>query len=138
VDAEFTMSPIAPSKQSITVEDKTDPSTATPISTTGAQMKELSGKPATVRDALPVIPGVARTVEGGLTISDQPEHRSTLLVNSLDATDPVTGRFGATVPIDSVPRSTSTRIRSLPSTAASAPAWSPWKPSAAATSGTGN
>lgn len=101
-EVEFRLSPLNPARESITVEDRANPSSATPVSATGTQMKQLSGKPSTVRDALPVIPGVARTIEGRLTISDQPEHRSTLLVNALDATDPVTGRFGATVPIDSV------------------------------------
>ena len=35
-------------------------------------------------------------------ISDSAEHRNSLLVDSLDATDAATGSFGVTVPIDSV------------------------------------
>ncbi len=64
--------------------------------------RQTPQRPATLRDALPLIPGVARTVEGKLIISDAAEHRATMLVNSLDATDPATGKFGATIPMDAV------------------------------------
>ena len=64
--------------------------------------KELPGRPATVSDALPLIPGVVRKQDGGLQISSAPEHRSALIVNSADVTDPATGQFGLTVPIDVV------------------------------------
>jgi hypothetical protein len=64
--------------------------------------RELPSRPATVADALPLIPGVARSPGGGLQISGSGEHRSALIVNSADVTDPATGQFGLTVPIDSV------------------------------------
>jgi len=64
--------------------------------------QDLSNRPATVADALPLVPGVARTPGGGLQISGSGEHRSALLVNSADVTDPATGQFGSTVPIDEV------------------------------------
>jgi hypothetical protein len=66
------------------------------------EAKELPSRPATVADALPLIPGVVRSPEGGLKISGTGEHRSALIVNSVDATDPATGQFGPTIPIDSV------------------------------------
>ena len=66
------------------------------------QAKELPGRPATVADALPLIPGVVRSPEGQLKISGSGEHRSALIVNSADVTDPATGQFGPTIPIDSV------------------------------------
>ena len=66
------------------------------------QVKELPSRPATVADALPMIPGVVRKPDGGLEISGSGEHRSSLIVNSADVTDPATGQFGLTVPIDSV------------------------------------
>ena len=65
-------------------------------------VKELPGRPATVADALPLVPGVVRSPGGGLVISAAGEHRSALIVNSADVTDPATGQFGLTVPIDSV------------------------------------
>lgn len=66
------------------------------------QIKDFANKPATVTDALPLIPGVVRSPDGQLMISGSGEHRSALLVNSADVTDPATGQFGVTVPVDSV------------------------------------
>jgi len=73
-----------------------------PASLTVEQAKELPTRPATVADALPLIPGVARSPGGGLQLSGRGEHSSALIVNSADVTDPATGEFGLTVPIDSV------------------------------------
>ncbi len=69
---------------------------------TGKTAKELPGRPATVADVLPMIPGVVRKPGGELQISGSGEHRSALIVNSADVTDPATGQFGLTVPMDSV------------------------------------
>jgi hypothetical protein len=68
----------------------------------GNTVKELPSRPATVTDALPLVPGVVREPGGALIISASAEHRSALIVNSADVTDPATGQFGLTVPIDSV------------------------------------
>lgn len=76
------------------------PSTGTSVS--GQLAKELPTRPATVADALPMIPGVVREPGAGLRISNGPENRSALIVNSADVTDPGTGQFGLTVPMDSV------------------------------------
>ncbi len=73
-----------------------------PASVSGQLAKELPTRPATVADALPLVPGVVREPGGALRISDSPENRSALIVNSADVTDPGTGQFGLTVPIDSV------------------------------------
>lgn len=75
-------------------------STATNISRELA--KHLPDRAATVADTLPLVPGVTREPGGALVISDSPEHRAALIVNSADVTDPATGQFGLTVPIDSV------------------------------------
>jgi hypothetical protein len=45
---------------------------------------------------------VVRDPGGSLSISASAEHRSAMVVNSTDVTDPATGQFGLTVPIDSV------------------------------------
>jgi hypothetical protein len=68
----------------------------------GQLAREMPNRPATVSDALPLVPGVVREPGGGLRISDSPENRSALIVNSADVTDPGTGQFGITVPMDSV------------------------------------
>ncbi|HEX4274756.1 MAG TPA: carboxypeptidase regulatory-like domain-containing protein [Bryobacteraceae bacterium] len=66
------------------------------------QVRNLPDRPRTVGDALPLAPGIVRLPNGQLRLSGGGEHRSALLVNSANATDPATGQFGATVPIDSV------------------------------------
>ena len=66
------------------------------------QVKNLPDRPRTVTDALPLAPGIVRLPSGQLRLAGGGEHRSAMLVNSATATDPATGQFGATVPIDSV------------------------------------
>jgi hypothetical protein len=89
-------------RTSITVEADGATASAPPVSVTSAEMKRLPTDPPTVRDALPLVPGIVRSPEGKLRIGGSAEHRSTLLVNSMDVTDPATGKFGATVPMDAV------------------------------------
>ena len=67
-----------------------------------AQAQETPGRPATLADTLPLVPGVVRASDGSVRIAGYGENHSTLLVNSVDVTDPATGAFGLTVPIDSV------------------------------------
>lgn len=90
--------------ESVTVEGASPaaPESATMVPLDAGQIKALPLDPPTVKDALPLVPGIVRTPEGRLSISGSPEYRSTLMVNALDTTDPATGQFGATVPIDSV------------------------------------
>jgi len=66
------------------------------------QVKYLPSKPATVSDTLPLVPGVIRSPQGEIKISGSGENRSAFVVNSADVTDPATGQFGMTVPVDSV------------------------------------
>ncbi len=66
------------------------------------QVKPLPGNPATVSDALPLTPGVVRSPEGELKIDGSGEQRSALVVNQSDVTDPATGKFGQTVPVDAI------------------------------------
>jgi hypothetical protein len=102
---DFRMVPALARHESIQVTDK-----AAPVEEGGSPpkevpmdlAKELPGRPPTVADALPLIPGVVRAPNGGLSLSAAGEHRSAMIVNSADVTDPATGQFGLTVPIDSV------------------------------------
>ncbi len=66
------------------------------------QVRNMPDRPRTVTEALPLAPGIVRLPNGQLRLSGSGEHRSALLVNSATATDPATGQFGATVPIDSI------------------------------------
>ena len=66
------------------------------------QAKDAVGKPATLKDTLPLIPGIVRGKDGSVRIAGYGESHSALLVNSVDVTDPATGEFGQSVPIDSI------------------------------------
>ena len=66
------------------------------------QLYELANRPANVADTLPLVPGVSRSANGEINIDGSGEHRSALVVNGADVTDPATGQFGMTIPIDSV------------------------------------
>ena len=95
----------AASKQSVEVHETTSSVEATSspsAAVKGALAKEVPNRPATVRDALPLIPGIVRSPGGKLQLSGSAEHRGAMIVNSADVTDPATGEFGLTVPIDSV------------------------------------
>jgi hypothetical protein len=105
VTVEITLVPALQHKDSIEVTGSASPveaGAATSENIAGQTAKELPGRPPTVADALPLLPGVVRRPDGGLQISGSAEHRSSLIVNSADVTDPATGQFGLTVPIDIV------------------------------------
>ena len=59
-------------------------------------------QPVTLTDALPLIPGIVRGQDGSVKIAGFGEDHSALLVNSVDVTDPATGNFGLSIPIDTV------------------------------------
>jgi hypothetical protein len=59
-------------------------------------------RPATLVDALPLVPGVVRLPDGQVSITGLGEQHSVLIINTVDVTDPATGSFGLSVPIDSV------------------------------------
>ena len=64
--------------------------------------KNSPTKPVTLTDSLPLIPGIVRGQDGSVKIAGFGEDHSALLVNSVDVTDPATGNFGLSIPIDSV------------------------------------
>jgi hypothetical protein len=65
-------------------------------------VKNLPSRPVTVTDTLPLVPGVVRTTGGEINIGGAGEHRGAFVVNWTDVTDPATGKFGQTIPVDSV------------------------------------
>ncbi len=67
-----------------------------------SEVKALPGNPPTVTETLPLVPGVVRGPQGELKIDGNNEERAALVVNQSDVTDPATGKFGPTVPVDSV------------------------------------
>lgn len=66
------------------------------------EVKRLPANPATVGDALPLEPGVVRAPDGEIRIDGSGQERSALVVNQTDVTDPATGKFGQTLPVDAV------------------------------------
>lgn len=66
------------------------------------ELKTIPTNPATVTETLPLVPGVVRTPDGELKIDGTGEHRSALVVNQTDVTDPATGKFGQTIPVDAI------------------------------------
>ncbi len=108
VEIKFVLSPkigltdkveINASASSVALPEQTS-STGTELQV--AQVKYLPNIPTTVTDTLPLVPGVIRSPDGGIRISGSGENRSAFVVNSADVTDPATGQFGMTVPVDSV------------------------------------
>ena len=65
-------------------------------------------------EALPLTAGVIRTREGKLNFNGQSENQGTLVVNSTETVDPVTGSFAISVPIDVIE---SMSVHSSPDTA---------------------
>ena len=102
---ELTLVPSLARRDNVEVKataDAVEQGSTAPVTLDGRTARELPSRPATVSDALPLVPGVVREAGGALLISASAEHRSALIVNSADVTDPATGQFGLTVPIDSV------------------------------------
>jgi len=105
-DIDVVMSSAILSRQSVTVTGES----SNPVTETEGSQKTLpleqakisSTRPATLIDTLPLIPGIVRAKDGSVRIAGFGEDHSALLVNSVDVTDPATGSFGLSVPIDTV------------------------------------
>jgi hypothetical protein len=104
VEIRFALTPKIELKDTVTITGVND----TPVISSGEfqrnQLQQLASRPTTVTDALPLVPGVSRSPDGEINISGSGEHRSALIVNAADVTDPATGQFGMTIPVDSVER----------------------------------
>src|SRR5271165_4745657 len=105
-DVDVVLSEAALSQQTVEVKgEASNPvteTTSSPATIAPTQAKNTPLRPATVADALPLIPGIVRAPDGSVRIAGFGEDHSALLVNSVDVTDPATGGFGLSVPIDSV------------------------------------
>jgi hypothetical protein len=88
---------VSATASSPTAESSTSVATIAP-----EQAKQTADKPATLIDALPLVPGVVRAPDGSVQVAGYGQTHSALLVNSVNVTDPATGDFGLSVPIDSV------------------------------------
>ncbi|MGZ4787704.1 MAG: TonB-dependent receptor [Terriglobales bacterium] len=85
-----------------TSSNPTTESSSVPATISASQAKITPEKPATLIDTLPLVPGVVRATDGTVQIAGYGETHSALLINSVNVTDPATGDFGLSIPIDSV------------------------------------
>ena len=103
---ELVLSPASLSEQKVEVQGTaSSPVTEASASTSKLDTKQAAqtaSKPATLSESLPLIPGVIRGPNGTIQIAGAGENHSALLVNSVDVTDPATGAFGLSIPIDTV------------------------------------
>jgi hypothetical protein len=77
--------------------------TTAPASTLSTQqLRSLPLAEQKFNAALPLIPGVLRTPDGRMAIKGAFENQGTLLVDSAETVDPVTGSFSIEIPIDAV------------------------------------
>jgi hypothetical protein len=81
---------------------------------TSRQLETLPLAQQTFTEALPLNPGVIRTLDGKLNFNGQAENQGLLVVNSTETVDPATGSFSITVPIDVIQSMT---VHSVPDTA---------------------
>jgi hypothetical protein len=58
--------------------------------------------PSTVTDTLARLPGLMRAADGEINITGTGEQHGAFIVNQIDVTDPATGKFGQTLPVDVV------------------------------------
>jgi hypothetical protein len=75
---------------------------APPATLSDQQLHSLPLVEQKFKAALPMIPGVVRTPDGRLAIKGAIENQGTLLVDSAETVDPVTGSFSIDVPLDAV------------------------------------
>jgi hypothetical protein len=80
----------------------TEQEAAPPATLTNPQIKSLPLVVQKFKAALPMIPGVIRTPDGRIAIKGAIENQGTLLVDSAETVDPVTGSFSIDVPLDAV------------------------------------
>lgn len=92
-------------RSSVNVEEKAPPvaqNSNVQTEVHPSEVNTLPTNPATVGQTLPLVPGVIRGPEGQLILDGSGEQRSSLVVNQSDQTDPATGDFGQTVPLDAI------------------------------------
>src|SRR4029077_20436295 len=76
---------------------------SSPASTiNNAQLETLPLAQQKFRDALPIVPGVIRTLNGQLSLRGASENQGMLQVDSAKTVDPVTGSFSIPVPIEAI------------------------------------
>jgi len=103
---EIRILPVPQARETVNVQATTEgiseQSSSPGVSIRPEEANESPSRPLTLTDALPLVPGVVRAPNGQTQIEGSGEMHSALLINSVDVSDPATGRFGLSVPIDAV------------------------------------
>lgn len=102
--------PIPGVKESVVVSTRRPTDLPLEIPKTGTSVEVVEGELAdtaplrgeTFEGLLPLLPGVVRGPDGRLNVKGGQATQTSVLVNSVNVTDPVTGNFGFTLPIDAV------------------------------------
>lgn len=80
----------------------TEEAAAPPATLSDQQLHSLPLVEQKFKAALPLIPGVIRAPDGRIAVKGAIENQGTLLVDSAETVDPVTGSFSIDVPLDAV------------------------------------
>ncbi len=106
-DIEAVLAPAAMAQTvSVTAPTAADTSVAagaTPPAAMGRRvMQRLPLAVASIKEALPLVPGVIRSSTGELSFNGTSEEQTGLRLNGMNAADPATGSFRLTLPVDAV------------------------------------
>src|SRR5271166_440473 len=93
-------------KESVTVETASDPATTQQSTIDKAVVLNAPNKDDRIDTLLPLIPGVVRGPDGLINMKGARASQGGALVNSANATDPVTGNAAINLPIDVVESAT--------------------------------
>jgi hypothetical protein len=103
VDVALTLDTVV---EKVEVKEQTTPvspeSSSPASSVNNAQLETLPLAQQKFRDALPLVPGVIRGLDGKLAVRGTSENQGMLEVDSAKTVDPVTGSFSIPVPIDAI------------------------------------
>ena len=95
--------------ESLTVKPDREPVNEPTPGTATIEDKQLSAVPLKserFEDALPLLPGVVRGPDGLLNMNGARSDQSSLVVNGINMTDPVTGGFAVRLPLEAIERIT--------------------------------
>ena len=88
-------------RETVSVQADAGPTSSSSRELHRGEIKDMPNRPQTIIDALPLTPGVVKAQDGQLVIAGADEKHSAMLVNSVNVTDPGTGQFGLSIPVNS-------------------------------------
>ena len=101
-ELEVLLAPKVEVRETVNVQSEASQTSPPSIELQRSEIKSLPTRPQTVTDVLPLTPGIVRGQDGQINIAGADEKHNTLLVNSVNVTDPATGQFSLSIPANSV------------------------------------